>query len=390
MSNSQGQDVSGLPSPDEQTRRHGARVYQHICQRIEAGNGWIPFAVFMDLALYAPGLGYYVAGSRKFGGAGDFVTAPEMTPLFGQAVAKQVAQLLELTDGEILELGAGTGALAVDMVEELKRLGQAPARYRILEPSPELTQRQQELVRGRLPEMFEHFEWCDQLPERLVGVVIANEVLDALPVHIVVWREEGVFERGVSVRNGTLVWEDRPADAALCAFARRIPVSAPYVSEVSPAASDMVERLCRCLARGAALLIDYGFPRAEYYHPQRSGGTLMCHYRHHVHDDPFFLPGLQDITSHVDFTAVAESAVVGGCYVAGYTTMAQFLVNCGITELLARTPAEKAGDYLPQAAPVQKLLSPAEMGELFKVLAASRGIDSPLLGFHDGDRVARL
>jgi SAM-dependent MidA family methyltransferase len=365
-------------------------VYQHICQRIKAEDGWIPFAVFMDLALYAPALGYYVAGARKFGAAGDFVTAPEMSPLFGQAVAYQVAQILEVTGGGILELGAGSGALALALLEELERLESLPVRYSIFEPSPELVQRQQQRVRRSLPAIFDRFEWTDRLPERFAGVVIANEVLDALPVHIVAWRDEGLFERGVAMRDGKLVWDERPASEALRAAAEPIAVAAPYVSEVSPATSDMVGRLGHCIERGVALLIDYGFPRAEYYHPQRSTGTLMCHYRHHVHDDPFFLPGLQDVTSHVDFTAVAEAGVDAGCQVAGYTTLAQFLLNCGITELLARTPAEEGAAYLTRAAPVQKLLSPAEMGELFKVIALSRGIDTPLRGFGVGDRSGRL
>ncbi|NIO39529.1 MAG: class I SAM-dependent methyltransferase [Burkholderiales bacterium] len=379
-----------MPSPDKEARRHGARVYRLIRQKIEAEGGWIPFAVFMHLALYAPGLGYYVAGSRKFGESGDFITAPEMTPLFGHAVAHQVAQILELTGGEILELGAGTGALAVDMLGELQRLGTLPERYRVLEPSPELAVRQQQCVRSRLPELFHRFEWRNRLPERFVGAVIANEVLDALPVHLLAWREAGLFERGVTFRNGVLSWEERPAGAALRAATEALAVTAPYVSEICPAATDMVTRICGCIARGAALFIDYGFPRAEYYHPQRTSGTLMCHYRHHAHNDPFFHPGLQDITSHVDFTAVAEAVVDAGCQLAGYATLAQFLLNCGITTALARTSADELEAYLPKVASVQKLLSPAEMGELFKVLALSCGIDSTLLGFSVGDRVARL
>jgi SAM-dependent MidA family methyltransferase len=361
-------------------------VYDHICRRIEAEDGWIPFAVFMDLALYAPALGYYVAGSRKFGAGGDFVTAPEMTPLFGQALAYQVAQILDATGGGIIELGAGTGALAVSMMEELERLGSLPECYSFFEPSPELSQRQCQRVRGSLPATFDRFKWIDRLPDRFVGAVIGNEVLDALPVHVLAWRDEGLFERGVAIRNGTLVWEERPASEALRALAEPISVTAPYVSEICPAARGLIDRLGHLIERGAAILIDYGFPRAEFYHPQRDRGTLMCHYRHHVHDDPFYLLGLQDVTSHVDFTAIAEAASDTGCQLAGYTALAQFLLNCGITELLARTPAEQAAAYLRRAAPVQKLLSPAEMGELFKVIALSRGIDTPLLGFRVGDR----
>jgi len=396
-----GRISSGLPPLDDAARAHATRVYRHICRHIEASGGWIPFAVFMDLALYTPGLGYYAAGARKFGSEGDFVTAPEMTPLFGRTVARQVAQVLEQVGGDVVEFGAGSGLLAADMLDELERLGRLPARYRILEPSAELAQRQQQLLRQRSPAMFGRVEWM-ATPECLGspaagfrGVVVANEVLDAIPVHILVWRREGLFERGVALEDDALVWQERPAGQSLQAAAGRIGTVAtdaglPYVSEVSPATTALVGSLARGIDRGAVLLMDYGFPRAEYYHPQRRAGTLMCHYRHHAHDDALFLPGLQDITAHVDFTAVAEAGVDAGCRIAGYTTQAQFLINCGITELLAHTPAEDIAAYLPQATAVQKLLSPAEMGELFKVLALSRGIDVPLLGFVDGDRIGRL
>ena len=365
------------------------RVHQHICRHIEA-RGWVSFSEFMDLALYTPALGYYAAGARKFGSAGDFVTAPEMTPLFGQALARQVAQILQQTGGDVLELGAGSGVLASDLLEELDRLGVAPVRYRILEPSAELTERQCRRMQQLPIALRRLVDWTDVLPQQFTGVVVANEVLDALPVQVVHWSEGGLFERGVAVRDGALVWDERPADAALRAACEGLPVIAPYVSEIALAARHLVADLCRRVDRGALLLIDYGFSRAEYYHPQRSSGTLMCHYRHHVHGDPFFLPGLQDITAHVDFSAVAEAGVDAGCRLAGYTGQAQFLLNCGITELLARVPADDVATYLPQSTSVQKLLSPAEMGELFKVLSLARRIDTPLLGFASGDRSARL
>jgi SAM-dependent MidA family methyltransferase len=381
---------SGLPPPDDDAREHSARVYQYIRDRIASEGGWIPFIVFMDLALHAPGFGYYVAGAQKFGAPGDFVTAPEITPLYGRCLARQVAQILELTDGDIVELGAGSGALAVDLLGELERLDRLPKRYRILEPSPELAQRQQHRVKQSIPSLIGAIEWIETLPEKVSGVVIANEVLDALPVHLVAWREDGFFERGVVVRDGSLAWEERTADESLRAAVNEIAVSAPYVSEISPSASALTASLAERIHNGAVLLIDYGFGHSEYYHPHRSGGTLMCHYRHRAHEDPFFLPGLQDITAHVDFTAVATAGVDAGCSLAGYTSQAQFLLNCGITELLAQTPADQSAAYLPQAAAVQKLVSPAEMGELFKMLALSRGIDVPLLGFAEGDRAERL
>jgi len=380
----------GLPPPDDDAREHSARVYRHIRERIATEGGWIPFAVFMDLALHAPGLGYYAAGAQKFGAPGDFVTAPEITPLFGRCVARQVAQILELTDGDIVELGAGSGVLAVDMLGELERLDRVPKRYRILEPSPDLAQRQQHRVKQSIPSLAGGVEWIETLPERFSGVIIANEVLDALPVHLVAWRKDGLFERGVTFRDGSFAWEEREAGGSLGVAVNEIAVSTPYLSEISPSVNALVAGLAECIRHGAVLLIDYGFGRSEYYHPQRSGGTLMCHYRHRAHVDPFFLPGLQDITAHVDFTAVATAGVEAGCSLAGYTTQAQFLLNSGITDLLAQTPVEHSAEYLPQAAAVQKLVSPAEMGELFKVLALSRGIDVPLLGFAEGDRVERL
>lgn len=401
MSTFPGRRPSGLPQPDDDARAHAARVQRHVHQQIEAGGGWIPFAVFMDLVLHAPGLGYYAAGAQKFGQDGDFVTAPEMTPLFGAAMANQIAEILASTGGDILELGAGSGTLAVDLLGALEGIGAMPSRYRILEPSAELAQRQRQRLRHSLPQACERVEWVDALDTSnsartgFTGVIIANEVLDALPVHVLAWREGGVSECGVSFRDGELAWEERPADAALMSAAQApggyvADYELPYVSEVCPAMSHLVSRLAGNLVRGAMLFIDYGFPRAEYYHPQRDRGTLMCHYRHRAHDDPFFLPGLQDITAHVDFTAVAEAGVDAGCQLAGYATQAQFLLNCGITELLARTPASDVAAYLPLSTAVQKLLSPAEMGELFKVLALTRGVDVPLLGFVEGDRSDRL
>lgn len=383
-----------LPPPGADARRHTARVLEHICERIRSRNGWIPFSEFMSLALYAPGLGYYAAGSQKFGQSGDFVTAPELTSLFGRSLAQQLAQVLKMTSGEIIELGAGSGALAGDILRELEQLNCLPARYRILEASAELAQRQRQRIGQSIPGLVDRVEWLDALPEKVRGVVIANEVVDALPVQLLVWRDDGLFERGVSLQEGVLAWEERIADASLHALAAEISsdvvISAPYTSEVSPMASALAASLGERLEHGVVLLIDYGFGRPEYYHPQRSSGTLMCHYRHRAHADPFFLPGLQDITAHVDFSSIAGAGIDAGCSLAGFTTQAQFLLNCGITQLLAQTSAEDTAAYLPQVAAVQKLLSPAEMGELFKVLALARGIDVPLLGFAEGDRTGSL
>lgn len=375
------------PLPSAEAQRHSTQLSARIRETIAAAGGWIDFARYMELALYAPGLGYYAAGSAKLGAPGDFVTAPEISPLFGETLAAQVAEVLDRTGGDVVELGAGNGRLAADVLAGLKARDRLPACYRILEVSPDLRQRQQACLQAEVPELIDRIEWLEALPQRITGVVLANEVLDALPVHLLSWRREGMFERGVIAEVAGFAWDERELGPGhLREAAAALPVQAPYASELALAAPALVATLAGALDRGALLLIDYGFGRGEYYHPQRSGGTLMCHYRHRAHDDPFYLPGLQDITAHLDFTALAYAGIDAGLQLLGYTTQAQFLINCGIADLLARTPADQAGAYLPLAAGVQKLLSPAEMGELFKVMALGRGIDTNLVGFARGDK----
>jgi SAM-dependent MidA family methyltransferase len=310
--------------------------------------------------------------------------------LFGETIAGQVAQGLAAPADEVLELGAGTGRLAAQILLELQAQGRLPARYLILEVSPELAQRQRELLTRLCPALVERVAWVDALPARLQGVILANEVLDALPVHLVHWTPEGLQERGVGWREGSPAWEDRAMPpGALLDAAQALPVTPPYLSEVSLAAPALVAALAGCLQRGLLLLVDYGFGRREYYHPQRSQGTLMCHYRHRAHADPFLLPGLQDITAHVDFTAVTEAGIDAGLKLLGYATQARFLVNAGLLQRLERrgvaNPPPGNLSYLPAAAGVQKLLSPAEMGELFKVMALGRGNVAAPSGFAGGD-----
>jgi len=386
-----------LPSPDADARAHSARVRAHIGAAIAAAGGWIPFARYMELALYAPGLGYYAAGATKFGAAGDFVTAPELTPLFARALAAQVAPILDATPGrEIVELGAGSGRLAADLLVALKARDASPARYAILEPSPELRARQRTTITRDAARELARVAWLDALPPSIDGAVIANEVLDAVPVHLVARRRGVMHERGVVAAAGAgddveFGWAERPAGARLAALAAaRFPQGDDYLSELNPAAEALVHGVGQRLRSGAVLLIDYGFPAAEYYHPQRSAGTVMCHYRHRVHDDPFAWPGLTDITAHVDFSAMAAAGVRAGLHVAGFAPQAQFLLGCGMLDALAAVGAPDSLAYLKAAAPVQKLLSPAEMGELFKVLALARtdGIAWP--GFALGERSHRL
>ncbi|MCX8086141.1 MAG: SAM-dependent methyltransferase [Rhodocyclaceae bacterium] len=358
-----------------------------IAARIEAAGGWISFAEFMEMALFLPGLGYYAGGSQKFGEAGDFVTAPELTPLFGQALARQLAQVLAVLPAPtVLEAGAGSGRLAADLLSELERLGALPERYAILELSGELAARQRETIVAAVPHLLDRVVWLDRLPEGFTGCIVANELLDALPTHAVAWREEGFMERGVGLAGEEFVWAERPASGALAAAMAALPIEAPYESEISLAARAWVAEWGRRLEKGALLLIDYGLPRHELYHPQRCRGTLRCHYRQRVHEDPFWWPGLSDITSHVDFTAVAEAGFAAGLDVLGFTNQASFLVNCGIGELLLARQAAGGEQAWRASAVVQRLLSPNEMGELFKVIALGRGIEGPLVGFVRGDR----
>ena len=373
--------------PSAEAAAHSLRLTRLIRSEIEQAGGWIDFARFMELCLYAPGLGYYAGGAAKFGGAGDFVTAPEMSPLFGQTLAQQVADVLRVTGGDVLEQGAGSGRLARDLLLALEAEGVFPERYLILEVSADMRERQQQRLR-RLPEMLaSRVSWLDSLPSAHEGPILGNELLDSLPVHLVCWRGDGIYERGVTANADGLGWEERPPlDGRLTQAARRLAPPAPYLSEISLAAPALIRTLAVLLRRGVVLFVDYGFGEREYYHPQRRSGTLMCHYRQRAHDDAFFAPGLQDITAHVDFTAVAHAGVDAGLDMVGYTTQAQFLINLGITDLLARVPAAEVAAYVPRAAEAQKLLSPSEMGELFKAIALGRAVPGPLRGFHHGDK----
>jgi SAM-dependent MidA family methyltransferase len=379
-----------LPTPPDDAQAASRELCARIAAAIDAGGGWISFARYQELALYEHGLGYYAGGSRKFGAEGDFVTAPELTPLFGFALARQVAQVLQASAPFVLEAGAGSGRLAADLLRGLDSLGALPERYLILELSGELRARQRETIAREAPAFVDRVEWLDAMPETFSGCIVANELLDAMPVQVLAWREAGLMERGVSLdADGRFAWSERTADARLHELAAELPAAAPYVSEVSPIARAWTAEWGRRLQHGAMILIDYGLPRHEYYHPQRSGGTLRCHYRHRSHDNPFWWPGLSDITTHVDFTAAAEAAHGAGLDVLGYTTQATFLMNCGIGELLAARQAE-GGDAAKALGAVQVLLAPGEMGELFKVLACGRGVDAPLIGLQRGDRTHAL
>ncbi|GAB4566377.1 MAG: SAM-dependent methyltransferase [Rhizobacter sp.] len=353
-----------------------------IRRALSRQGGWMPFDRFMALALYAPGLGYYANNSRKFGlmpsSGSDFVTAPELSPLFGQALACQVAQALVASDSsELWEFGAGSGALAEQLLDAL---GHTVTRYTIVDLSGSLRARQRE----RLARFGDVVQWVDALPDTLSGVIVGNEVLDAMPVQLLHFDGQQWFERGVTAQGDNFAWSDRPTEL-------RPPFEGPFapgtVTEIHPQAEAFIATLGDRLVRGAAFFIDYGFPDAEYYHPQRSGGTLMCHQAHLADTDPLVDVGLKDITAHVNFTGIALAAQNTGLQVLGYTSQARFLLNCGLMDMLQ-------GADVKTIAHAQKLITEHEMGELFKVIAFARGCDAAFttdpLGFAQGDRTHRL
>lgn len=373
-----------LPPLDALQAAHANAVAAAVREAIAAGGGWLSFEAYLRLVLYAPGLGYYSAGSVKFGAAGDFVTAPELSPLFGHCVANQCAQVLASTGGDVLELGAGTGSLAAGVLARLAGLGQLPRRYLILEVSAELRARQRQALSALAPAVAARVEWLEALPAvPIAGVVFANEVADALPFQRFVIDGAAACERGVGLgADGAFVDADRPAGPALrVELARLAPDGWPphYESELCPMLGPWIAAIGQALSHGVMLLIDYGLPRHEYYHWQRNRGTLRCHFRHRAHDDPLLYPGVQDVTAWVDFTRVAEAACDAGLQVSGFCTQAAFLLANGIEAEVAAAEAFVARTRL--AAQARVLLLPGEMGERFKVMAVTRGFDEPLRGF---------
>lgn len=384
---------NALPEPDLPARAHSARLARLIRQEIARNDGVLPFDRFMELALYAPGLGYYVAGSRKLGAEGDFMTAPEVSPLFGRCLARQCAQILALLGGgDILEFGAGSGSLATVLLEELAQLGHPPDRYLIVEPSPDLRERQIEALAGR-----SEVQWRTRLPSSLHGVVLANEILDAMPVHRFTIQNGRVYALGVGWDESASVFVERtcPPGADLQQVVAALqtaghPLVEDYRSEVNLRATPWIAALGKMLDAGIALLIDYGYSRAEYYRADRTMGTLMCHYRHRAHPDPYRLVGLQDITASVDFSAVAHAGKDAKLALLGYTTQANFLLGCGLDHLLAESAPVDAQAHWSLVEGAKRLLLPAEMGERFQVLALGRGLEEPLIGFTLRDLRGRL
>ena len=360
------------------------KLKSHINEKIHSHHGLLNFSKFMELCLYAPSLGYYAVGHEKIGPTGDFVTAPQISPLFCHCIARQTLQVLEqVHQGNILEFGAGTGEMASEILLYLEKQNSLPDNYFILEISPDLQQRQRQLIQQKCPHLLGRVTWLQHSPQKLSGVIIANEVLDAMPVHRFAVTDKKIEEYFVTLKENAYAWQlSKPVNETLnerISLLKKNNFDAVmnYSSEISLLIPHWIKTLSENLQEGVILIIDYGFPEHEYYHPQRSMGTLMCHYQHRAHDNPLIFPGLQDITAHVDFTQVAQSAVEAGLDLLGYTTQGFFLLSCGILELIPKVEREQI--QANQA--IKKLTLPHEMGELFKVIALGRGINQSLMGF---------
>lgn len=386
-----------LPAPDADSAAHSARVAEFLRQQITAAGGQISFAQYMHYVLYAPGLGYYSAGAAKFGAAGDFVTAPEVSPVFGRVLARQCADVMARLDSpSILEFGAGSGRLAVDVLRKLAELDALPERYAILEVSADLCERQQALLGREIPDLVDRVTWLDRLPDEHRGVILANEVLDALPVERFARRGDDIMQICVADDGGQLVFTEIEAPMPLANAVLNIEeklgerLADGYVSEVSLAAPSWIQDIARVLRQGSVFLFDYGLSQREYYAAERSDGWLRCHFRHHAHNDPLVLPGIQDLTAWVDFSAVATAAVDNGLDVAGYATQAHFLVGGGLEYELANFSELTTDAQLKLSGQVKLLTLPGEMGENFKCLGLSRGAMEQPTAFAFADRTTTL
>ena len=391
------QHPSALPELTPAQSAHSARLVDRIHDVIDAHAGWINFERFMEMALYEPGLGYYSAGASKLGAGGDFVTAPEVSSLFSRCLATQCAEILQhVSGGAILEFGAGSGVMAADLLNELGAQGALPERYFILEVSADLRERQQALVRERAPAHAARVEWLDRLPEEFRGVVLANEVLDALPVQRFRIRGDQVTSLGVTWQLGRLDWSETIADPELEAAVRRIETNVGermpdgYTSEINLRLAPWIAGVAAALREGVALFIDYGLPQRQYYRSARREGTLLCHFRHRFHDDPLINVGVQDIGAWVDFTAVAEAASTAGLKVAGFATQAHFLIGNGLDKLMAPIANDEIASRVQLARQAMLLTLPGEMGERFKVIGLTRNFEQPLRGFAVRDLAATL
>lgn len=393
---------STLPKPDEFALKLSESLREKIRLAIINNGGSISFEQYMQMALYEPGLGYYSAGSCKFGEQGDFVTAPEISPLFSRCIARQCLQVLsKISTSIILELGPGTGTMAIDIMQMLAQNNTLPEIYYLFEPSADLRQRQQLKIKNSIPQLEERFVWLDRLPEeKIKGIILVNEVIDAMPVKRIVIDSE-IEEYAVACDSGAndqtrFIWSKREIDQKLKSEMQEIfnvlrePLATPYITEINCNIKPWLNSLNDVLEEGLILISDYGYPRLEYFHPQRCEGTLICHYRHHAHDDPFLYPGLQDITASVDFTTVAETAVDAGLHVSGFTTQAHFLIACGLDQFVSEYKTEDVVERSKMTRQVSKLTMPGEMGEKFKFIGLSKQLDIQLCGFGFIDQRSHL
>ncbi len=395
-----------FPQPSAEAIAHSNKVKERIIAAIESAGGKISFEAYMNLALYAPGLGYYSAGLKKFGRLGDFITAPEISPLFSQCLAIQCRHIMQQSGlSTLLEVGAGSGIMAIDIMQELERQDSLPEQYLILELSADLRDRQQKAIKDKIPHLASRFHWLDQLPARpFNGIVIANELLDALPVHLLRLSGTQSFERFVALdKEQEFIWQDQsieePRLNTIADEVRDIHLSMQtlndkpgqdYITEVNLLAMDWISSIADIMEQGAVLLVDYGYTAREYYHPQRFMGTLMCHYQHHRHDDPFYLPGMQDITAHINFSHIARSAEATGLTLCGFTTQAHFLMAGGLVELTRDLDPEDVVHFTETARQIKMLTLPEEMGELFKVILLAKGKPLSLPAFQFQDFSQRL
>ena len=392
------QSVEALPQPDEAAIQRSRALSACIHQACVSQNGSIAFSEFMRMALYQPGLGYYSGGLPKFGETGDFVTAPEISPLFSRCLARQLAQVYRETEvTDALEFGAGSGVMATDILIELEQLQALPGRYYIVELSAELRDRQRQSIATRAPQLLEKVRWLDGLPQQPIdAVIIANEVLDAMPVECFRINGSRVEQLRVSAQNGGLAFSYAEADDAVTAQVRTIEqrrgkaFESGFRSEFNPAVLAWLTGLYETLNKGLVVLIDYGYPVKEYYLDERNSGTLICHYQHRAHTDPLWYPGLQDITAFVDFSAVAHGAISAGFDISGYTSQAMFLLGCGLGELHQAVLTDDPKQQLLLAQQIKTLTLPSEMGERFKAMALNKDIDLPLIGFATLDLTNRL
>ena len=394
--------MGALPEPSQPQKEHSQQLQSVIRAAIKDNGGQIGFDQYMAMALYQPGLGYYAAGAQKFGAAGDFITSPEVSPLFAQSLARQVQQVIvTLEQALVIEFGAGSGILAADLLLELERLDCMPQSYQILEVSAELQQRQKDTLQQHCPHLLNKVEWLQQLPAHGVNaVVIANEVLDAMPVVAFEKKNDALFERKIGLDGESFKWVSIAADEKLQAAVSEIEtvsekkLPADYRSEYNPSVLPWLKSLEQLVQKGLVLLIDYGYEAAQYYNNERAMGTMMCYYQHRAHDDVFFYPGVQDITAFVNFTAVAEAAVASEFDVMGYAPQAQFLFGCGLPEIFEEKMAALGEDQVKQqmhlSQQVKTLTLPGEMGERFKVMALGKDLEPGLIGFTRADFRNRL